>query len=324
MHTEDKTFAFRACSGRLPRPIATGVMKTVQWVIGDRTDRMQNREEDRLDLTQLKTEARRLLHFDQPAQAAALLQDGMARLGADSEAHGLMGAALSRTGNEPLAVSHFEQAVRLDPSRAANHYNLGVAYEKMGRVDWALEGYRQALVRDPAFEQAITAYYRLAPLAATAQAHEPGFGGATTAVAQAPFTTAPTGFPAPPQPPAVFQGPRDWSAAPHGVRTAYTINVVAIVLGLIGYCLVALGYSQSARASDDNVVIAVMTVIVIVFEAVGFILLAAHKRAWPIGWVLQLIVAIVGLMGIPIYTIMYAVLLMRWFKPDVRAWYGVA
>jgi Flp pilus assembly protein TadD len=110
----------------------------------------------------MKAQARWMLQSDQAGQAVALLQDGMARLGADAEAHGLLGAALSRSGNDAASVSHFEQAVRLEPQRASNHFNLGVAYEKLGRLDWALEGYRQALLRDPAFEPAIMAYYRLA------------------------------------------------------------------------------------------------------------------------------------------------------------------
>jgi len=115
-----------------------------------------------VDLAQLKVESRRLLHLNQPEQAVAVLRQGVAEAGADSEAHGLLGAALSRTGDDAAAVTHFEHAVRLDPLKPANHYNLGVAYEKVGHLDWALEGYRQSLLRDPAFEQAITAYYRLA------------------------------------------------------------------------------------------------------------------------------------------------------------------
>jgi tetratricopeptide (TPR) repeat protein len=122
----------------------------------------------------MKTEARRLLHLERPDQAISILQSGMAQLGGDAESHGLMGAALARVGNDTAAVSHFEQAVRLDPSRASNHYNLGVAYEKTARQDWALEGYKQALLRDPNFEQAFTAYYRLAPiLAAGPSANSP-------------------------------------------------------------------------------------------------------------------------------------------------------
>ena len=114
----------------------------------------------------MKTEARRLLHLDRPDQAISVLQSGMAQLGGDAEAHGLLGAALARVGNDAAAVSHFEQAVRLDPVRPSNHYNLGVAYEKTARQDWALEGYKQALLRDPNFEQAFVAYYRLAPILA--------------------------------------------------------------------------------------------------------------------------------------------------------------
>lgn len=110
----------------------------------------------------MKAQARWMLQSEQASQAVALLQESMARMASDAEAHGLLGAALSRTGNDAAAVSHFEQAVRLEPQRPSNHFNLGVAYEKLGRLDWALEGYRQALLRDPAFEQAILAYYRLA------------------------------------------------------------------------------------------------------------------------------------------------------------------
>ena len=119
----------------------------------------------------MKTEARRLLHLDRPDQAVTVLQSGMAQMGADAESHGLMGAALARVGEDSVAVSHFEQAVRMDPSRASNHYNLGVAYEKTAHPEWALEGYRQALLRDPQFEQAYIAYYRLASMLA-AQPHE--------------------------------------------------------------------------------------------------------------------------------------------------------
>ena len=127
-----------------------------------------------MELVQIKAEARRLLHHNQPDQAAAVLREGLARPGADAETHGLMGAALSRTGDDSSAVSHFEQAVRLDPQSPANHFNLGVAYEKVGQLEWALEGYRQSLLRSPAFEQAITAYYRLAQQMAKARPEPEG------------------------------------------------------------------------------------------------------------------------------------------------------
>lgn len=110
-----------------------------------------------------KTEARRLLHLGRALEAAGVLQDVLSRFGPDAEAHALMGAALSQCGDEPASVRHFEQAVRLDARRAAHHYNLGVAYERNGNPQWALEGYRHALEVDPFFEPAVKAYYRLAP-----------------------------------------------------------------------------------------------------------------------------------------------------------------
>jgi len=116
-----------------------------------------------MDAAQTKAEARKQMHFGQPQVAVQILQGVLAQFGADPEAHALMGAALAQSGGDAASVGHFEQAVRLAPRRASHHYNLGVAYERVGRPDWAIEGYRHALQADPYFEPACRAYYRLAP-----------------------------------------------------------------------------------------------------------------------------------------------------------------
>lgn len=116
-----------------------------------------------MDIIADLTEARRLVHLGQNQQAITVIQGILQRYGPVAEAHALMGATVSSLGDLAAATSHFEQAVRLDPTRASYHYNLGVAYERAGNAMWALEAYRHALEVDAYFPQACEAYYRLAP-----------------------------------------------------------------------------------------------------------------------------------------------------------------
>eukprot|EP00835_Amoeboradix_gromovi_P005006 NODE_432_length_8732_cov_0.302907.p5 type:complete len:164 gc:universal NODE_432_length_8732_cov_0.302907:4616-5107(+) len=50
------------------------------------------------------------------------------------------------------AIRYYEQAIELDPSDGEIHFNLGVAYEKNGELDKALNYYREA--RDYGVEEA--------------------------------------------------------------------------------------------------------------------------------------------------------------------------
>ena len=47
------------------------------------------------------------------------------------------------------AVLHFERAHEIAPGDAAALNNLGVAYERLGRIEEAFEAYRQARMLDP-------------------------------------------------------------------------------------------------------------------------------------------------------------------------------
>ena len=43
----------------------------------------------------------------------------------------------------------FKEVIRLDPDYATAHYNLGFAYEMLGRTEDAFEAYKQVLRLDP-------------------------------------------------------------------------------------------------------------------------------------------------------------------------------
>jgi tetratricopeptide (TPR) repeat protein len=64
------------------------------------------------------------------------------------------GTAAANRGRLPEALALFGEAVALDDSRPAYHYNYALALGQSGREDEALEQLREALEADPAFEPA--------------------------------------------------------------------------------------------------------------------------------------------------------------------------
>jgi protein O-mannosyl-transferase len=69
-------------------------------------------------------------------------------------------AALLLAGEPPAArvdeaVQHLEAALRLKPDYAEAHYNLGTAFERLGRLDQASQRYRQVLVIVPGERRAL-------------------------------------------------------------------------------------------------------------------------------------------------------------------------
>ncbi len=57
-------------------------------------------------------------------------------------------------GRLPAALTLFGEAVELDGSRPAYHYNYALALGQSGQVAEALEQLRRALEADPTFEPA--------------------------------------------------------------------------------------------------------------------------------------------------------------------------
>jgi protein O-mannosyl-transferase len=64
-----------------------------------------------------------------------------------------LGDALVRQGNAQEAISQYEQALHIQPDLANVHYNLGVALMGQGRLPEAMQHYKQALRVKPDFAE---------------------------------------------------------------------------------------------------------------------------------------------------------------------------
>jgi tetratricopeptide (TPR) repeat protein len=71
-----------------------------------------------------------------------------------AKAHGNWGAALARQGRVGEAIGHYRQALDMDPQAGAVHVNWGLALAAQGRLPEAIEHYEQALRLDPGLAEA--------------------------------------------------------------------------------------------------------------------------------------------------------------------------
>jgi tetratricopeptide (TPR) repeat protein len=71
-------------------------------------------------------------------------------------AHNNLGIALGRTDRVDEAIPEFEAALRIDNTNAEAHYNLGFALANQGRLDDAIFQYTKAVELDPGYIAAIT------------------------------------------------------------------------------------------------------------------------------------------------------------------------
>ena len=60
-------------------------------------------------------------------------------------AYNNLGVAYDKLGRYQDAIEDYKQAIRIKPDYAEAHFNLGVAYGKLGRYQDAIESYKQAI-----------------------------------------------------------------------------------------------------------------------------------------------------------------------------------
>jgi protein O-mannosyl-transferase len=75
-----------------------------------------------------------------------------------ADAHNNLANALNMQGKTDDAIYHFSEALRINPDYEGAHYNLGVALDRQGRPDDAIFHYLQAIKTNPDY---VNAHYRL-------------------------------------------------------------------------------------------------------------------------------------------------------------------
>ncbi len=86
--------------------------------------------------------------------STALWSHALAVTTGNYTAHNLLGAALADGGNTEGAVTHYAEALRIQPRYADAHYNLGVALASQGKVAEAAAHYAEALRINPGYAEA--------------------------------------------------------------------------------------------------------------------------------------------------------------------------
>ena len=79
----------------------------------------------------------------------------------DAEVAEKLGLVMARRGDTPAAAALFEEAARIEPSRATARFNLAIARLQQGRRSDAIALLREALRIDPTYAQAAGALREL-------------------------------------------------------------------------------------------------------------------------------------------------------------------
>lgn len=142
-------------------------------------------------------DAMKMLKSGQTAEAITVLEQILISNPNDPQAHAFMGVALTTKGDKAAAIDSFSKSLDLEKTPKA-YFNLGLAYEGVGRIDDAIIQYKSAVSMDASYSAATQALARLAPPApavvtAAAPAPEPTLigqplqaGAEPTIIGQAP------------------------------------------------------------------------------------------------------------------------------------------
>lgn len=118
---------------------------------------------------------------------------------------------------------------------------------------------------------------------------------------------------------------REWKNAPPIVKGwAYPLTWLAII-GLSIFLLITWIGGNETRSDPvgDGIVKIITSAIYVFFIVFNIWLNGALKKVTSAAWTLQIINSALGLCGFPIGTLIHAYVLSQWFKPEVKAWFGV-
>ena len=111
---------------------------------------------------------------------------------------------------------------------------------------------------------------------------------------------------------------RTWRNAPSGVRDARIIIVLNMIYEVLVLAMAAGGLLRNAPLGSPLV----CALLAVIF-AVQVWLLMSLRRGKPGAWEVTLVLSVLGLLAFPVGTLINIILLVKWFKPETKAWFAV-
>ncbi|MDI6689778.1 MAG: tetratricopeptide repeat protein [Actinomycetota bacterium] len=105
--------------------------------------------------------AGKVLHKGMFANAIEAYSRGLKLNPTSADAHLNLGVALAYQGDFEEAISQWEKTLAIDPGKVDAHYNIGWVYERMGLLSEAKKAYQKALEINPSYTDAKRALERL-------------------------------------------------------------------------------------------------------------------------------------------------------------------
>jgi tetratricopeptide (TPR) repeat protein len=130
--------------------VALLVMAGSWWLVpGCVPARSKPKADPRQEAISLYVQAVQARRVGDTDAAAELLEKAVATDGELRMARLMLGDIYKERGNYLAASANYEAATRLDPYTPSNHYNLGVTYQFLNRLQEAAGAYLRALSLDP-------------------------------------------------------------------------------------------------------------------------------------------------------------------------------
>lgn len=114
---------------------------------------------------------------------------------------------------------------------------------------------------------------------------------------------------------------RTWSNAPSGVRDARALAWLGMIFsGLLLPVVIWLLASDGSLMGSPGFLTFFVSAL---YFPIYIWLLSGLKRGVKAAYYVQLVIAIIGLLSLPIGTLINGYILFKWFRPETRAWFGV-
>jgi hypothetical protein len=108
----------------------------------------------------------------------------------------------------------------------------------------------------------------------------------------------------------------DWQNAPIVIRGwAYTIAFLGMLAGAV-MSVMGLFNDDSMAEKAGGLIFCILFFAGMLWQRTGL------RRGTGAAWTVQIVLSALGLLAFPLGTLVHGYILSKWFKPEVKAWFG--